>query len=72
MPRTRADGLLHEEVCPSIWSALDRAEYHVEMDAERVEPVAITTPIASFDKAQIMALLEVWTDPALLKRQVGE
>lgn len=59
---------MHNEPCGSVWAALNRAEYHIEAVAADVEPVSISTPLATFNRAHIFMLLDVWSDPARIKR----
>ena len=68
--RHLADGSTHTLVCDTIWQALNRAEYDVEEQRSVVEPVRIAVRGAVFEQGQILALLETWTNPAIINREM--
>jgi hypothetical protein len=63
------DGSTYTLPYERIWQALDRAEYDVETQAGVAEPMTIKVDDTVFEKPQILALLETWVNPSIIKRE---
>lgn len=66
--RTRVDNTTHIVQYPNLGAALDRTEFDIEANGETVEFVTISANDCCFDRAHVLTLLDVWCDPARIKR----